>query len=135
MQWRWKTVNLTPRSKLRTGRSHARIARRRRIPVVEVFEDRTLLSLSVGSSFTGGVYGQSGFIPPDTQGAAGPTQIVETINGIYAVYSKTGTQLARTSLDSFFNTALAAGGGGSVVTYSYDPRIAYDEQSQRFFVV
>ena len=40
-----------------------------------------------------------------------------------------------TSLDGFFNTALAAGGGGSVVTYSYDPRIAYDEQSQRFFVV
>ena len=91
MQWRWKTVNSTPRSKVRTGRSHARIARRRWIPVVEVFEDRTLLSLSVGTSFTGGVFSQSGFIPPDTQGAAGPTQLVETINGEYSVYSKTGS--------------------------------------------
>src|SRR5947199_2904582 len=120
MQWRWKTANSTPRSQARTGRSYAGVARRRRIPVVEVFEDRTLLSLSVGTSFTGGVFSQAGFIPPDTQGAAGPTQLVETINGEYSVYSKTGAFVSQMSLDSFFNTALAAGGGGSVVGFSFD---------------
>src|SRR4051812_25079876 len=134
MQWRWKTENSTRRSEVRARRSRARHAQRRWIPVVEGFEDRTLLSLSVGTSFTGGVFSQSGFIPPDTQGAAGPTQLVETINGVYSVYSKTGAVVTQTSLDSFFNTALAAGGGGSVVGFSFDPRIAYDQQSQRFFV-
>ncbi len=134
MQWRWKTENSTRRSEVRARRSHARHAQRRWIPVVEGFEDRTLLSLSVGTSFTGATINDSGFIPPDTQGAAGPTQLVETLNGVYSVYSKTGAVVARTSLDTFFNTALSAGGGGTVTGFSFDPRIAYDGQSQRFFV-
>src|SRR5262249_30239354 len=109
-------------------------AARRIVPAVEPCEERTLLSLSIGTNFSATGFGNSGFIPPDTQGAAGPTQLVEIINGAFAVYSKTGTLISRTSLDSFFNTALAAGGGGSVANFSYDPRIAYDEQSQRFFI-
>src|ERR1700757_4971640 len=118
MQWRWKTVNSTPRSEIRPRRKHARIARRRWIPAVEGFEDRTLLSLSVGTSFTGATFNDSGFIPPDTQGAAGPTQLVETVNGVYSVYSKSGTVVAQSSLDTFFNTSLAAGGGGTVTNFS-----------------
>ncbi len=109
--------------------------RHRVVPQLEPIEDRTLLSLSIGTNFSGADLAQSeGFIPPDTQGAAGPTQLVETINNSFTVFSKTGTLVEQTSLDSFFNTALAAGGGGTVTSYSYDPRIIYDPQGQRYFV-
>ena len=135
MQRRSSKVSLTWRSGNRGRMSSSRAARRRVVPAVEQFEDRTLLSLSIGTNFTGAGIGQSGgFIPPDTQGAAGPTQLVETINNSFSVFSKTGALISQTSLDSFFNTALAAGGGGTVTNFSYDPRIIYDEQSQRFFV-
>ena len=127
--------SLAGRSQARAGTRTSRRSRHRWSPAIEALEDRQLLSLSVGTNFTGATIGQSqGFIPPDTQAAAGPTQIVETVNGSVTVYSKTGTTVSQESLDTFFNTALSAGGGGSVVGYSYDPRISYDPQSQRFFV-
>ncbi|MFI5460268.1 MAG: hypothetical protein ACHRXM_33035 [Isosphaerales bacterium] len=134
MQRRSNPVSWTWRSRNRARLNSARTARRRVIPAVEQFEDRTLLSLSVGTNFTGSGLNRSGYIPPDTQGAAGPTQLVETLNGTVSVFSKIGSLLSQTTLDSFFNTALTAGGGGSVTSNSFDPRIAYDEQSQRFFV-
>src|SRR5215831_15241231 len=112
MQGRSNRVRLTWRSRNRGRMSSARAARRI-VPAVEPCEERTLLSLSVGTNFSATGFPNSGFIPPDTQGAAGPTQLVEIINGAFAVYSKTGTLMSRTTLDSFFNTALAAGGGGS----------------------
>ncbi len=128
-------VSLTTRFRIRRRKVSARAARRRVIPLLEQCEDRTLLSLNIGTNFTGAGINQSeGFIPPDTQGAAGPTQLVETINNSVSIFSKTGALLSQTSLDSFFNTALAAGGGGTVANFSYDPRIVYDPQSQRFFV-
>jgi hypothetical protein len=134
MQRRSNEVGLIRRFRDRGRRSSPRTTRRRVLPAVEQFEGRTLLSLSIGTNFTAADYSQSLFIPPDTQGAAGPTQLVETINGAVSVYSKTGTRISQTSLNSFFNTALAAGGGGTVTNYAFDPRIIYDEQSQRFFV-
>src|SRR6201999_822440 len=113
----------------RGRKSSARAGRRRVIPAGEAGEERTLLSMSIGTNFSGANINQSGgFIPPDTQGAAGPTQLVETINNSFTVFSKTGTQLKQTSLDSFFNTALAAGGGGTVTSSSFDPRVIYDPQ-------
>ena len=55
---------------------------------------------------------QSGFIPPDTQGAAGPTRLVETINGSFSVIHEDRPLISQTSLDSFFNTALRRGRRG-----------------------
>ncbi len=97
---------------------------------------RALLStLLEGTNVPGANLSQSeGFIPPDTEGAAGPTQLVQVINNSMSIFSKTGALISQTSLDSFFNTALSKGGGGTVTNFSYDPRILYDPQSQRFFV-
>ena len=134
MPRRSESVNLTWRFRNRKRTISARAPGRRLLPALEQFEDRTLLSLSIGTNFTGAGFNQSGFIPPDTQGAAGPTQLVETLNGVVSVFSKTGALATQTDLDSFFNTALSAGGGGSVKGFSFDPRIAFDDQSQRFFV-
>lgn len=134
MQGRSNEVSVARRSGNRGRKSSARRVRRGIVLDFEQCEERTLLSLSVGTNFTAGSFGQSGFIPPDTQGAAGPTQLVQTINGVFSIYSKTGALISQSTLDSFFNTALSHGGGGTVTTYSYDPRIIYDTQSQRYFV-
>jgi hypothetical protein len=136
MQGRGNKASSQWRLGSRKPRSSARAARRRVIPGVERFEDRTLLSLSIGTNFSAAGIGVSGgFIPPDTQGAAGPTQLVEPLNDSFSIFSKTGALISQTTLDTFFNTALAAGGGGSVTGFAFDPRIIYDPQSQRFFVI
>jgi hypothetical protein len=68
----------------------------------------------------------SGFIPPDTMGAVGPNHFVELINGQFAVYSKAGTLITSTSLDSFWSGTTPVGGttGGTS-----DPHIVYDRSS------
>ncbi len=90
MQGRLNEVSVARRSGNRGRKSSARRVRRGIVLDFEQCEERTLLSLSVGTNFTAGSFGQSGFIPPDTQGAAGPTQLVQTINGVFSIYSKTG---------------------------------------------
>jgi hypothetical protein len=90
-------------------------------------------SFTLGANFNGSSINQSGFIPPDTMGAIGPADYVELINGRFARYGKTGVQQEARSLDSFWNTALAAGGGGSVQSFSFDPRVMYDRHSGRWF--
>ncbi len=84
-----------------------------------------------GLDFTGSTFGaQSGFIPPDTMGAVGPSHIVELINGAYRVYDKSdGSVLASTSLNSFWDNS----GAGYSGSYAFDPRIVYDPFSERFF--
>ena len=118
------------RNRGRTG--SARAGRWRVVPALEQFEDRTLLSLSIGTNFAASSIGQQRRLHPARYPgrAPGPTQLVETINNSFSIFSKTGGLVSRTSLDSFFNTALAAGGGGTVTSYSYDPRILYDAGSQ-----
>ncbi len=64
--------------------------------------------------------------PPDTQLAAGPTQLLEAVNDTVAVYSKGGTLLAHTGLATFFGI-----GGGFQPT---DPRALYDAGSGRWFM-
>jgi len=90
-------------------------------------------SFTLGANFNGSSINQSGFIPPDTMGAIGPNDYVELINGRFARYGKTGVQQEARSLDSFWNTALAAGGGGTVQSFSFDPRVMYDRHSGRWF--
>jgi hypothetical protein len=91
----------------------------------------------VAQSFIGSSRAQSGFIPPDTMGAAGPDHFVELINGRYAVYPKvaannpngTRNPLFASSLNAFWSAAGAAHAG----SFAFDPRIVYDPHSQRYF--
>ncbi|MEG3437465.1 hypothetical protein V0288_10075 [Pannus brasiliensis CCIBt3594] len=91
---------------------------------------RALTIATIGANFTGTTRSQSGFIPPDTMGAAGPNHIVELINGTYAVYNKSGAlQGSRVSLNQFWQSAGVTPAG----SFAFDPRILYDPFSQRWF--
>src|SRR5205807_5258488 len=67
----------------------------------------------------------SGYVPPDTQVAAGPNHVVEAVNGRLAIYSKAGVQLSSQALNSFFNSGSASLG---------DPVVGYDDLANRFVV-
>jgi len=72
----------------------------------------------------------NGFVvtPPDQGLCVGNGFVLETINLVMAVYSKTGTQLsAPVSVNSFF-------GADPAVTFLSDPRCYYDRSTQRWFV-
>lgn len=99
---------------------------------VETLEDRYVLSATIGLNFLGSTQGvDSGSIPPDTNGAAGPNHFVELINGRYSVYDKlTGSRVQTSSLNQFWtDSGLAA----PDVSSSFDPRVIYDHDSQLWF--
>ena len=64
--------------------------------------------------------------PPDTQLAAGPTNLAEADNSTLSEWSKTGSLLGSVDLNAFFSVP---------VGYSFgDPRILYDWSSGRWFL-
>src|SRR5437879_13745678 len=78
---------------------------------LEILEDRTVPSVSIattnnnGQGFTALDFNQSGgYVPPDTNGAAGPTNYVETVNQTVAIYSPkaTGASATTSSLGTFW---------------------------------
>ncbi len=84
----------------------------------------------IGANFTGSTYAQqSFFFPPDTMGAIGPNHFVETLNGSFRVYDRTGVPLLSKSLDQFWMDAT----GTSPNQGSFDPRILYDPNTDRWF--
>lgn len=69
------------------------------------------------------------FIPPDTMGAVGMTQYVETSNGAYAVFNKsTGARLSLVSDVAFWAAAGQTGANG-------DSRVMYNAAAQRWVVM
>jgi hypothetical protein len=84
---------------------------------------------TVGTSFLGMGFNESGSIPPDSMGGAGPTQILAISNGRIRSFSKTGGSGAlNVTTDDFF-ASVTAGSGTS------DPHVRYDRLSGRWFVV
>lgn len=71
----------------------------------------------------------TGWIPPDTQGAVGPSHLVVAVNGGLRVQNKSGGVLASVSLAGFFAPIM----GGS--TDVFDPRVEYDQFSNRWMLV
>jgi uncharacterized repeat protein (TIGR01451 family) len=87
------------------------------------------LPQTVGTSFLGMEFiTDSNFVPPDSMGAVGPTQVLVGANGRIRVFDKSGVMgTLNTTFDNFF----ASVGGASGTS---DPRIRYDRLSQRWFV-
>lgn len=84
---------------------------------------------NIGVEFLGMDDSESGFIPPDTIGDVGPSQIVVAANGRIKVFSKAGVLGSlNAGLATFFSSVNA--GGGAV-----DPRVVYDRLSNRWFVI
>jgi hypothetical protein len=73
---------------------------------------------------------EAGFIPPDSMGAVGPTQLMVVANGRIKVFSKAGALGGlNTSTENFFASV------GGVTNGTSDPHIRYDRLSGRWFVV
>src|SRR5260370_33097506 len=64
--------------------------------------------------------------PPDTQLAAGPTNLVEADNAVLSVWTKSGSMVTSYDLNVFF--AVPTG------YHASDPRILYDSESSRWFL-
>ena len=65
-------------------------------------------------------------IPPDVNGAAGPTALFETLNSQYRIYSKTGTVVSTLTLASFWSGLNTVGSAYS------DPHVVYDAPGKRW---
>lgn len=78
--------------------------------------------------FNGPAETDTGFIPPDSQIAAGPNYVVVVVNSLIAIYDKTGIlQGSFQQLGSFFSSL-------SVTGDIFDPRIIYDQTDGRFIL-
>src|SRR3954468_13720805 len=82
----------------------------------------------IGANFEGANQGiAGGVIPPDTDGAVGPSHFVELVNGAYRVYDKSGALFQESSFADFWSSA----GVSSVA--GFDPRALCDHDSGRWF--
>lgn len=87
---------------------------------------------TIGLNFLAAQYSESGFVPPDADGAVGLQQYLMVASGIVKTFSKSTGALdgvIDTSLDNFFASVLPSG------SFVGDVRVFYDTTSQRFFVV
>ena len=64
--------------------------------------------------------------PPDTQLAAGPTDLLETLNDSGSVWAKSGGLIASFDLHVFFHVPAGS--------YFSDPRVLYDAPTGRWFI-
>jgi Abnormal spindle-like microcephaly-assoc'd, ASPM-SPD-2-Hydin len=78
--------------------------------------DRQISSFGTGQDVT----------PPDTQLAAGPTNLLETLNDSGSVWSKTGGLVSSFDLGVFFPVPKGS--------YFSDPRVLYDAPAGRWFI-
>jgi hypothetical protein len=69
-------------------------------------------------------------IPPDTMGAVGKTQFMETSNGAYAVYDKSGNLLSKIADGVFWQNA----GQPDAHFANGDSRVLYDTRTNRWVV-
>lgn len=85
---------------------------------------------TVGTSFLGqNISASSGYIPPDSQGDVGPTQVMTITNGRVRIYSKAGVLGGlNADLDVFFLSVAGASGVS-------DPHVRYDRLTGRWFIV
>lgn len=135
LKW-WRHPSASSRTKL----SSSRAAKRQRMPLrrleLEQLEDRIVPSVTLLSSYTGlDSAASGGFEPPDTQGAAGPSSVVETVNQNISIYTpkNTGATPVTDTLADFFFTQGGLANGGSSFGQS-DPFTIYDPQVQRYIV-
>ena len=88
-------------------------------------------ALSSGTSFMGADFGDSGFVPPDSMGAVGPTQVLVDVNGHLRVFDKSGNQNPGdldVSDSTFWDSQLPSG------IEPTDPGVEYDRLSARWIV-
>jgi hypothetical protein len=96
------------------------------LTAIDVHEQVTLLQ-----SYTGLTFGETGSLPPDPSGAAGPAQFILAANGRIRSFSKaTGTAdgVMGMTLNAFFGPVR---NGASL----FSPKVKYDRRAGRWFIV
>ena len=90
---------------------------------------------ALGINFLGANFADATGFPPDTMGAAGPTQYLVAVNGRIRTFNK-ATGLAdgalNTSTDVFFNSVMTPPVGNNGTAY---PRIRFDRLTGRWFLI
>lgn len=82
-------------------------------------------SMPIDQNFIGASQSESGFLPPDPTGAAGPNHYVHSVNSLVKIFDKTGNLLVGpVSLSNFLGIASNNG----------DPIVLYDQLADRWFV-
>ncbi len=106
-------------------------------PASAPYGSRTLVEPMVFNGYTspspsltfGGVNSlDSGYIPPDSDGAVSATYVVTAVNGALLVHDRSGNRLNIKSLDSFWGISTTQ------TYYSYDPTIEYDKFNDRWIL-
>jgi hypothetical protein len=95
-------------------------------------------SLTNGSALNGGGL----YAPPDSDGTIGPNHFIEFVNGVFAVFNKTGnptngaagTPITRISDSSFWNGVTNDGSYAGFTGLS-DTHVRYDPNSNRYYAV
>jgi hypothetical protein len=85
-------------------------------------------AVTPGTNFLGAQLSQSNFVPPDSMGAVGPSQILVSVNGTIRVYDKQGNPGGLHLTDSAFWAPVRNGAEPT------DPGVEYDRISQRWIV-
>lgn len=85
-------------------------------------------AFAAGTSFLGAQFSESGFIPPDSMGSVGPTQVLVGVNGRIKSFDKQGNPGALDVDDLNFWTSVR---DGLDVT---DPGVEYDRLSERWII-
>ncbi len=101
---------------------------------LERLEYRIVPSITLLNSFPGLKLDDSGGVPPDTQGAAGPKSYEETVNAVVSFYDKTtGATIASDDMNDFFFTK---GGLPHVAASDFlgDAFGTYDSLAGRFII-
>jgi uncharacterized repeat protein (TIGR01451 family) len=89
---------------------------------------------TVSSSITGLDFNHSGGdTPPDTNAAAGPSGVVETVNQEVAIYNRSGTQTTKDNFNHFWTSTGGLGRttGSSILS---DCAVVYDDHVGRFVI-
>lgn len=84
---------------------------------------------TLGTSFVGATIADSGFIPPDTMGDVGTSQIMVAINGRVRIFNKSG---AVGALNVSTNTFFSSVRNNSTIS---DPVVKFDRLTGRWFVI
>jgi hypothetical protein len=101
-------------------------------PVVQVSEESVipLVSTTNLTNFDG-ISDRDGVAPPDTNASVGQTQVVETVNTSYQVFSKTGASLfGPAEVSSIFSGFPGVCGTGPFG----DPVVLYDKAANRWLI-
>jgi len=90
-------------------------------------------TVNIIENFAGVDFSSDFVVPPDSNGAAGPNDYVEYINGAVAIYGKNGTPVSQISDTTFWTNA---GINPAIISAGLsDPRTIYDPASGHFFAV